>query len=71
MPEEQTPETPNQIDRRSLVKKGVKAAYIVPAVLLAVKATERPAYAATSGAPSPTPTPSPAPTPAPAPAPAP
>jgi hypothetical protein len=37
------------LDRRELVRKGAKAAYMIPAVLAAVKATERKAYA--SGAP--------------------
>jgi hypothetical protein len=41
----------NHIDRRELVRKGAKAAYVVPAVLAAVKATDRPAYAQTSGPP--------------------
>ena len=41
----------SHFDRRELVRKGVKAAYVVPAVLAAVKATDRPAYAAPSGAP--------------------
>jgi hypothetical protein len=40
-----------QLDRRQFVRKGAKAAYVVPAVLAAVKATERPAYAQGSGAP--------------------
>jgi len=48
MPKEQKPETPNKFDRRAIVKK---AAYIVPLVLAAIVATERPAYAITSGAP--------------------
>jgi hypothetical protein len=40
---------PDGLNRRGLVRAGVKAAYIIPAILAAVKATERPAYA--SGAP--------------------
>jgi hypothetical protein len=44
-------DTSAHIDRRELVRKGAKAAYIVPAVLAAVKATDRPAYAQTSGPP--------------------
>lgn len=39
------------LDRRQFVRKGAKAVYVVPAVLAAVKATERPAYAQGSGAP--------------------
>jgi len=39
------------ISRRELVRKGAKAAYIVPAVLAAIKATERPAFAQFSCAP--------------------
>jgi hypothetical protein len=39
------------LDRRQFVRKGAKAAYVVPAVLAAVKATERPAYAQATGAP--------------------
>jgi len=39
------------ISRRELVRKGAKAAYIVPAVLAAIKATERPAFAEFSCAP--------------------
>ena len=44
---------PNQptMNRRTLVRQGAKAAYMVPAILAAVKATERPAYAQTTGAP--------------------
>jgi hypothetical protein len=41
----------SQIDRRELVRKGAKAAYIIPAILAVVKATERPAYAGASGLP--------------------
>jgi hypothetical protein len=41
----------SQVDRRELVRKGAKAAYIIPAILAVVKATERPAYAGTSGSP--------------------
>ena len=48
--QKQAPETSKNVDRRAIVKK---AAYIVPAVLAAVVASERPAYAAPSGAPSP------------------
>ncbi len=40
-----------KMNRRSLVRKGAKVAYVVPAILAAVKATERPAYADTSGKP--------------------
>jgi hypothetical protein len=43
------------LDRRKLVRAGARAAYMIPAVLAAVKATERPAYAAPSGAPLPSP----------------
>ena len=45
------------ISRRELVRKGAKAAYIVPAVLAAIKATERPALAQFSCAPGEVPTP--------------
>ncbi len=42
-----TPESNSKkMNRRELVRKGAKAAYVVPAVLAAIKATERPAYAA-------------------------
>lgn len=41
----------SRIDRRELVRKGARAAYVVPVVLAAVKATERPAYAASTGSP--------------------
>ena len=34
-----------KINRRSWVRKGVKAAYVVPAVLAAIKATENPVIA--------------------------
>jgi len=34
-----------KINRRSLVRRGVKAAYVVPAVLAAIKATENPVMA--------------------------
>ena len=34
-----------KINRRSLVRRGVKAAYVVPAVLAAIKATETPVIA--------------------------
>jgi hypothetical protein len=40
-----------QLDRRQFVRMGAKAAYVVPAVLAVVKATERPAYAQITGAP--------------------
>ncbi len=33
------------VSRRELVRKGAKAAYVVPLVLAAVNATERPAFA--------------------------
>ena len=36
------------VSRRELVRKGVKAAYIVPVVLAAVHTTERPAFAGIS-----------------------
>ena len=39
------------ISRRELVRKGARAAYVVPAVLAAIKATERPAFAQFSCAP--------------------
>ena len=34
-----------KINRRSLVRRGVKAAYVVPAVLAAIKASESPVIA--------------------------
>ena len=34
-----------KMDRRTLVRRGVKAAYVVPAVLAAIKATENPVIA--------------------------
>jgi hypothetical protein len=46
---------PEGLDRRELVRKGARVAYVIPAVLAAVKATERPAYAAPSGSPVPVP----------------
>ena len=49
MNEEKNPKQSDGVDRRGLVRAGVKAAYMIPAILAAVKATERPAYA--SGAP--------------------
>ena len=48
MSEDKKPVSTDNVDRRAVVRK---AAYIIPAVLAAVKATERPAYAQTSGAP--------------------
>lgn len=36
-----------KIDRRSVVRKGAKAAYVVPAVLAAIKASENPVIAQT------------------------
>jgi hypothetical protein len=39
------------MDRRQLVRKGIKVAYTVPLVLAAVKASERPAYAQGTGQP--------------------
>jgi len=55
MNEEKNAKQAESLDRRELVRKGVKVAYVIPAVLAAVKATERPAYAAPSGAPLPLP----------------
>lgn len=46
-----------RLDRRQFVRKGAKAVYVVPAVLAAVKATERPAYAQGTGAPISSPVP--------------
>lgn len=40
-----------KIHRRIFVRKGLRAAYVIPAILAAVKATERPAYGQTSGSP--------------------
>jgi hypothetical protein len=51
MNDEEKTDNSTHIDRRELVRKGAKAAYVVPAVLAAVKATDRPAYAQTSGPP--------------------
>jgi hypothetical protein len=51
MNEEQTPKQSDGMNRRGIVRAGVKAAYMIPAILAAVKATERPAYAQSSGAP--------------------
>ncbi len=53
MSEEKKPVSEAKVDRRDLVKKGLKAAYMVPAILAAVKATERPAYGQFSGEPVP------------------
>jgi hypothetical protein len=36
------------LTRRDLGRKGAKAAYVVPAILAAIKATERPAFAQAS-----------------------
>ena len=46
------------MDRRQMVRKGVKVAYTIPLVLAAVKASERPAYAQGTGAPVAIPAPS-------------
>ncbi len=46
--EEKSPQQQEGIDRRDLVRK---ATYTIPAILAAVKASERPAYAQGSGAP--------------------
>ena len=40
------------VSRRELVRKGAKAAYVVPMVMAAIKATERPAFAQFSCAPN-------------------
>ncbi len=53
MAEQKKSDSTQSIDRRNLVRKGLKVAYTVPLVLAAVKATERPAYGATSGVPVP------------------
>ncbi len=53
MSEEKKLVAPDSVDRRTLVRRGLKAAYTVPLVLAAVKATERPAYGLTSGVPVP------------------
>ncbi|MEQ1898448.1 MAG: hypothetical protein ABL971_13780 [Vicinamibacterales bacterium] len=50
---EEKKQSPKNANRRDLIRKGLKAAYMVPAVLAAIKATERPAYGQTSGAPIP------------------
>ena len=42
------PKCPQGVDRRELVRKAAKAAYVVPAALTAIKMSERPAYAATT-----------------------
>jgi hypothetical protein len=49
----QPSEQPTQMGRREWVRKGAKAAYVVPAILAVVKATERPAYAQSTGSPFP------------------
>jgi hypothetical protein len=51
MKEKESPRAadPKAVSRRELVRKGVKAAYIVPVVLAAVSTTERPAFAGGSG----------------------
>ncbi|MBN8732625.1 MAG: hypothetical protein J0L64_18930 [Acidobacteria bacterium] len=43
---------PVQPERREMIRKAAKAAYMIPAILAIVKASERPAYAQTSGQPS-------------------
>ena len=50
MKEKHTPqvEDTRAVSRRELVRKGVRAAYIVPVVLAAVHTTERPAFAGIS-----------------------
>jgi hypothetical protein len=50
--EKKTNDTP-QVNRREMVKKGIKAAYVAPTILTIVKATERPAHAANHYAPAP------------------
>ena len=40
------------ISRRELVRRGAKAAYVVPMVMAAIEATERPAFAQFSCAPN-------------------
>jgi hypothetical protein len=45
------------VSRRDVVRKGAKAAYIVPVVMAAIKATERPAFAQFSCAPGSIPAP--------------
>jgi hypothetical protein len=44
-----SPKKPELIDRRDVMSRGLRAAYVVPAILAVVKATERPAYAQVSG----------------------
>jgi len=39
---------PEGVSRRDLVRKGAKAAYVVPLVLAVVTAAERPSYAGTN-----------------------
>jgi hypothetical protein len=51
MNEEKNTQQSEGFNRRGLVRAGVKATYMIPAILAAVKATERPAYAQTSGSP--------------------
>lgn len=46
--EEQNKQETVKAERRKLVKKAV---YVIPTILAVVKATERPAYAQTTGAP--------------------
>ena len=49
MSEEKSKNQPNPtaVSRRDFVRKGAKAAYVVPLVLVAVTAAERPAHAGT------------------------
>jgi hypothetical protein len=52
MNEDNKPNQSEGLDRRNLVKRSI---YVIPAILAAVKASERPAYAQSSGGPIPTP----------------
>ena len=47
--ERRSPAPPERITRRDVLGSGLKVAYVVPAILGVVKATERPAYAFVSG----------------------
>ena len=46
--EHQNQQDPKSVSRRDLVRKGAKAAYVVPLVLAVVTAAERPSYAGTN-----------------------
>ena len=47
-----TPSKSQDVSRRDFARKGAKAVYVVPLVLAAVTAAERPAHAGTVGIPT-------------------